>query len=238
MFLYRGELGDETKGERELVTLCAGDEVVRLLNVELLRTAESSNKAEKTRVENVKGGEHYMSEETSIGRSGSGTTHEFRPITRNLEEFPLPEEAKDIPLDPSYGFEVPIDEFTATFIPNGRWFGPEGNIRAVLEEPMTAGVIVNCLDVVWFVESEPTGEEGTFGLLVYAPQQGERKRKPLLVGQGSIGEDTQGDEALTVDVRTVYDFVRSSPRADKLSGSASCNTQGVCTGTITYSYEF
>jgi hypothetical protein len=176
-------------------------------------------------------------------RSGTGVVREFRPVSKKLEEFPLPEEAQNIPLDPESGFEMAIDEFTATFIPNSRWFGPEGNFRAVLEEPMTVGVIVNCLNDVWFVESEPTEPEA-FGLLAYARQEGQYGgRKPILAGQGSVVTDSSGRDGVQFNLRTVYDFVRSSPRGDKIETGGSCeqdlesgNTK--CKGEVKYTYEF
>ena len=74
----------------------------------------------------------------------------------------------------------------------------------------------------------PTGDD-RFGFIVYS-----ERRKPLIVGEGTVPEGG----AFDVSLRTVYERVSSSPRNDSVSGSATCSSDGTCSGTVTYTYNF
>jgi hypothetical protein len=152
----------------------------------------------------------------------------------------LPSDAKKEDLDFDSSFGVQIEETMATFVPVKGLIGKGGDMRRLLREPMTFGILINCVDQVWFVESEPTGPD-TFGVIILAPQEGKqgwRSRKPILTGPCTIIENAPGDRTLKFDLKTIYDNVSASPRGDSLtvSGGISDGPAGT-TYTTTVSYK-
>ena len=151
--------------------------------------------------------------------------------TKGLKELPLARQTREMALAPEHGFVLAIGDCEVTFVPNAAVVGDRGNPRALLQGPMRAGVLVNCLNEVWYVESEPTGED-SFGLTLYAPQTGMRgwqSRKPVMSGQGKVVTQSDGREGIQFEMKTVFPRVRTSPRED--SASVSGGTSGGSGGT-------
>jgi hypothetical protein len=169
-----------------------------------------------------------MTEGPSGAIKGRTITGRSDRVVKN-PEIPFSPEIPDVELDIDLAFGIPIEtpfeKYTVVVIPAAGVF--RGDLASLLRKPRTFGAIITCLQEVWTIESEPTGED-TFGLLVYS-----ERRKPLISGRGRVVEDS-----FEWSLATVYDNVRSSPRADSVSGSGKCNTNGVCEVGITYTVSF
>ena len=159
-------------------------------------------------------------------------------IARPTLNIQLPPFARSIGPDFDNAWGVQIDKYLATFVPRAGLFGDQGDLRLLVREPITVGIIVNCMNDVWFVESEPT-TGNSFGLLVYAPQTrgGWRSRKPVMSGDGRIFLGRNRSSSVRFSLQTVYSYVSSSPRRDSVSASGGINSRG---GRIVvkYSIEF
>jgi hypothetical protein len=154
-----------------------------------------------------------------------------------LAERPAATLTRGLNLDFDNGFGIKIQKYVATFVPREGIFGERGDPFLLIRESMTAGIIVNCLKDVWYVETEPTSEK-TFGLVVYAPQElsGWRARKPIMRGEGEIASSQSGTTT-SFSIETLYAYIRSSPRRDHVSASGSIG-RGKVRMQVSYSIEF
>jgi hypothetical protein len=136
-----------------------------------------------------------------------------------------------VKLDFERAFGLPVKpDRTMIVIPAHGVFGRRKKRESpLLQGPTTLGIVLNCNGDVWKIESEPTGED-RFGFIIYS-----EKGKPLMVGEGSVPDD---NTAFDLSFRTIYRGVSSSPRKDSVSGNAKCNTNNVCEGGVTYTYNF
>jgi hypothetical protein len=52
-----------------------------------------------------------------------------------------------------------MGRYRATFIPRAGLLGPAGDPQRLVQESMTMAMVVTCLKDVWWIESEPAGEQ-------------------------------------------------------------------------------
>lgn len=166
--------------------------------------------------------------------TGRSTTVIMKPAL----DVRLPPDARSIGLDFESSWGVKIKKYVAAFVPRQGLFGDNGDLRVLIHEPITVGIIVNCMNNIWFVESEPT-TGNSFGLLVYAPQtaSGSRGRKPVMSGEGRISIKENRSRSVRFSFQTVYNYVSSSPRRDSVSGGGSIS-RSKQSFHVKYSIEF
>jgi len=166
----------------------------------------------------------------------SGTTRELVVGAALKSALQVAKRLKAPDLDIDSAFGIRLDKYLAVIVPIRGVFGPNGSIEALLRSPMQLGVIVNCFGKVWYIESEPTIDNG-FGMLVYAPQSrtNPHHRKPVMSGEGKVSTAKAGSASMRFGMKTVYDYVSSSPRRDKLSVSGSASKKGF---TVKLIYSF
>jgi len=159
-------------------------------------------------------------------------------IAKPLLDVRLPRAASSLDLDLDHSWGVQISKYVAAFVPRAGLFGDQGDLSVLVREPTTIGIIVNCMNDIWFVESEPTSGN-SFGLLVYAPQtaKGWRGRKPVMSGEGRISIKNNRPRSVSFSFQTVYSYVSSSPRRDTISGSGSIS-RGRTSINVKYTIEF
>jgi len=136
------------------------------------------------------------------------TAYTFVAATRLPSEFTLPAPLHAVPLDASSGFDLPIGRFRATFIPRAGLLGPDGNPDVLLKEPLVIGMVITCLDKIWWIESEPAGGRA-FNMVAYAAgaAPGEQGLTAILSGQGTVAAD--GGKLVNFALQTASALVRS-----------------------------
>lgn len=166
----------------------------------------------------------------------SGTTRELVVGAELKPCIAIARRLRGQDLDIYSAFGIRIDKYLAVVVPGRGILGPDGDLEVLLRSPMKLGVIVNCFRKVWHIESEPTIDDG-FGMLVYAPQSrtNPHDRKPVMSGEGRVSRTKAGGASMRFAMKTVYSYVSSSPRRDKLSVSGSATKKSF---KITVSYSF
>jgi hypothetical protein len=166
-----------------------------------------------------------------MSRCISGTVDK---VVRN-PQIPFHPSINNVGLDFENAFGIPIEEYMAVFIPASGLFGPCSDLGRLLRSAMTMGVIINCLKDIWIVESEPTMGDG-FGMLIHT-----ERGKTVMSGQGRVTSQevaTGGrTSSMEFSIKTVYDYVSSSPRKDRAEGGGSWGPDGPRV-EVKYVFEF
>lgn len=144
-------------------------------------------------------------------------------------DFALPAELESVSLDPQAGFDLPIGRFRATFIPRAGLLGPQGDPQRLLQEPMIMAMVVTCLKKIWWIESEPAGDQ-TFTMVAYAADEaaGGSGRLAVLSGQGVVPDRGRGVE---FSLQTVP-ALAGSDRHDQITATVSAQPDGSYEGQV------
>lgn len=164
-----------------------------------------------------------------LSRASPAPTGTFPPASQPPRAVALPTALQGVPLDPQSGFDLPNGRFRATFVPRAGLVGPQGQPEALLREPMVVGMVISCLQDVWWIESEPaTGS--AFNLVLYrSPRDGGAGRQAVMTGQGMVG----GANGAGIDFS-----VQTLPSAPRLAGidpaqaSGTIRSDGSTVGTF------
>ncbi len=158
----------------------------------------------------------------------SATT--FEAASQAPTEFVLPAALDAVPLDPRTGFDLPIGQFRATFIPRAGLLGPDGDPQRLLTEPLVMGMVVTCLKEVWSIESAPAGDR-TFTIAAYAVDEAseESGRLAVLAGQGLVAAD--GGGRVEFSLQTVP-ALAGSDRFDQITAAVAAQPDGSYEGQV------
>jgi hypothetical protein len=145
-------------------------------------------------------------------------------------DFALPAALESVPLDPQTGFDLPVGQFRATFIPRVGLLGPGGKPERLLQEPMVMAMVVTCLQDIWWIESEPAGDR-TFTMVAYAAEDATAgsSRMAVLSGQGVVASD--GGSAVTFALQTVP-ALAGSDLHDQITASVAMQSDGSYEGQV------
>lgn len=161
---------------------------------------------------------------------GTRTSSTFQAASQAPTEFSLPTALESVPLDPLAGFDLPIGPFRATFIPRAGLLGPTGDPERLLREPLIMAMVVTCLKDLWWIESEPAGDQ-TFTMVAYAAESapGGSHRTAVLSGQGVV--TAEGGHKVQFSLQTVP-ALTGSDRHDQLTATVVAQSDGSYEGQV------
>ncbi len=158
------------------------------------------------------------------------TADTFVAPSRLPEDFALPAPLQAVPLDPGSGFDLPIGLFRATFIPRASLLGPGGDPHVLLKEPLVIGMVITCLEKIWWIESEPAGGQA-FTMVAYSAGAGpgEPDRTAILSGRGVVSPDGAG--LVDFSLQTVTELARSDHH-DQIVAAITSHPDGTYAGQV------
>jgi hypothetical protein len=123
-----------------------------------------------------------------------------------------------------------MGRYRATFIPRAGLLGPAGDPQRLVQESMTMAMVVTCLKDVWWIESEPAGEQ-TFSIVAYAADRATRgsSRTAVLSGKGVVAAG--GEKRVEFSLQTVPALAHSDAH-DQIMASVTSHPDGSYEGRV------